>query len=243
MSEKFVLNRENLLVLNRSRVVGGKTSRTELVREDLTGARQELEKRIETVIDDIEERRLAENLVARTHGAIRRVAQATLLGALAPRENLSTLVVEFDDIRREAQAFNASARTCRVDVHLIAIEISIALGPEAVREIADEARSRLGDIVASLRAGDAHKVEGAIRVSKNLAQLAVGPVADAISFALDEARERFRELKDRTKAKSGVAETGESVGRSLDLAMLESAIAMLEYRPASSASANLSLVG
>lgn len=240
MSQTYELNPETMLVLNRSRVVGGKTSRTEIVREDLTGARQELEKRVETVIDDIEERRLAENLVARTHGAIRRVAQATLLGALAPRGEFAGLVGEFDLIARGAHDFNARARTCRVEVGVIGIEISIALGPSAVKAIAEEVQARLADIIEALRAGNVHKIEGAIRVSKNLASLAVGPVADAITFALDEARERFRELKERMKDKGGIAETGESVGRSLDLSMLASAIDMLTYRDSK---ATLSMVG
>lgn len=242
MPDKIEINPETLLYLSRSRVVGGRTSKSECVKDETTGQRRDSEIHTEIVIENVAERKEAEALVNRATHAIRKVTSATLIGHLGPADVLPVVEAELDEIRAEVADFNARASTCHVEIGLIPVKIAVALGPEAIKAIASEAQQRLIAIRDSLRAGDLPKVRNTIREAKNLHTLAVGPVADGIAFALDESRERFATLKARCKDQGGVSETPESVGRTLDLTMLESAIAMLTYNPSAHTGGALSLV-
>jgi hypothetical protein len=242
MPDKIEINPETLLYLSRSRVVGGKTTRSETIADDLTGQRRDVEIKTEVVIDNVAERKGAEALVSRATHAIRKVTSATLIGHLGPADVLPVVEAELDEIRADATRFNAEASTCHVEIGLIPVKIAVALGAEAIRAIASEVQAKLSSVRDALKAGDSAKVRNTIREAKNLHTLAVGPIADAIAFGLDEARERASELKERTREHNGVSETGESVGRTLDLSMLESAIAMLTYNPATHTGGTLALV-
>lgn len=243
MADKIEINPRTLLFLSRSRVVGGKTTHSETLRDDLTGQRRESEIKTEITIENVSERKTAEAIVGRATHAIRKVTSATLIGHLGPAEVLPIVESELDEIRADASRFNADAKTCHVEIGLIPVKIAVALGAEAIRAIAEESQAKLISVRDALKAGDRSKVRNTIREAKNLHTLAVGPVADAIAFAVDEARERARELADRCKDQgNGVSEAPESVGRTLDLTMLENAIAMLTYNPSVHAPGSLTLV-
>lgn len=235
------LNPDTLLFLNRSRVVGGRTTESRQVRDDSIGeAGRETETQTIVTVDNVPERREAEALVARAVHAIRKATSATLIGHLGPASNLDHVNAEMEELRAEAERFNSSAQSCHVEIGLIPVKIAVALGAEAIRAIAEESQGKLIALRDALRAGDKAKITNTLREAKNLATLAVGPVADGIEFGLSEARERFMELKRRAKGDGAMAETPASIGKSLDLSMLESAIAMLTYNPSR---ATLSLVG
>lgn len=243
MADKIELNPDTLLFLNRSRVVGGKTVQSQQVREDLEGAGKETETHTIVTIDNVAERREAEAIVAKATHAIRKATSATLLGHLGPASALDPVNAELDGLKSDAEAFNAKAESCHVEIGLIPVKIAVALGAEAIRAIAEEAQSKLIALRDALRAGNKAQIVNTLREAKNLATLAVGPVADGIAFGLDEARERFTELKSKSKDRgNGVSETPASVGKTLDLSMLESAIAMLTYDKSHGDRATLSLV-
>lgn len=236
------LNPDTLLFLNRSRVVGGRTTESRQVRDDSIGeAGREVETQTIVTIDNVPERREAEALVARAVHAIRKATSATLIGHLGPASNLDHVNAELSEIRSEAERFNSGAQSCHVEIGLIPVKIAVALGAEAIRAIAEESQGKLIALRDALRAGDVRQITNTLREAKNLATLAVGPVADGISFGIDEARERFMELKRRIKGDGTMSETPASVGKSLDLSMLESAIGMLTYNP-NAGKSTLSLV-
>lgn len=240
MADKIEINPETYLFLSRSRVVGGKTTRSETIADDLTGQRRDVEIKTEVVIDNVAERKGAEAIVSKAVHAIRKATSATPIGHLGPKAVLPVIQGELDEIKIEADTFNASASTCHVEIGLIPMMISVALGPEAIRAIAEECQAKLISVRDALKAGDSAKVRNTIREAKNLHTLAVGPVADAIAFAMDEARDRAHELKARLDA--DVHADRATVGASLDLAMLESAIAMLTYNPTTHTGGTLALV-
>jgi hypothetical protein len=242
MPNTIEINPNTMLFLNRSRVVGGKTTRSETIADDLTGQRRDVEIKTEVVIDNVAERKEAEAIVGQACHAIRKATSVTPIGHLGPSEVHPVIEAELASIRADAENFNARAQTCHVEIGLIPMAISIALGPEAIRAIAEECQAKLTSVRDALKAGDKPKIVNALREAKHLHTLAVGPVADAIAFGLDEARGRFSELKARMKDQGGISETGESVGRTLDLSMLESAIAMLTYNPTAHTGGTLSLV-
>lgn len=230
------------LVISQSRVVGGKETHREKLRDEMRGQTHEVEHNVQVKIANKEERDRAEKLVEIAKHAIRKHATNTRIGSLASREKTGLIRQELEEIRARAIAFNATAETCHVLIGMIPIEIAVAIGPEAARALADQIREELTLYRDALRAGDETGARNAKHRTKNLDALAVGIQADAIRLALDEGRERYNELFRRGGFAKGSGDGHEdpaSVGRSFDLGMLEIAIQHFSYAQDTGEGANL----
>lgn len=231
MPQEFQIHPDTTLMVDRSRIVGGKITTREIIRDHANGEGRTTETKVLVQIADEAERAKAENIRSRAYTAIRQRTTYTIIGHLAPRDRVSEIMRVLSEISEEASAFNAIARTCQVEIGLLPIDIAVSLGPEAVRAIADHVRTELEAMRNQLRAGDAKGAQNTLIRTRNLQDLAVGVQADSIRFAVEEAGDRLSELKKRIKA----SESTESAGRSLDLAMIESGIDLFTYRPMSQA--------
>ena len=244
------LNPKTNLYVSTSRVIGGKTTQTTRLGAGVTGEQGEgafTERKVKVTIDNVDERTTAEKLVASAAHLIRKASVATMLGYLGPREKLPQIEADFAELRKRADTFNGWATTCRVQITFLSVEISVALGPEAARALADHVRDELTTLRAQLRAGDDSGTRATLLRAKNLSTLSVGAMAQAIAFAIDEGREALKTLRERVKAN----ETPESAGKALDLSMIEAGIANFTYEgqpeaqgaDAGAQGAHLSLVG
>lgn len=223
--KSLAVNPDTVLLIPTSRVVGGRETRSQTIRNDQSGNRIETERNVTTIVSDIKERKRAEAIVASAVHVIRRSSTHTMIGYLAPKSALDSIMVALDSVKGEAIDFNGEALTCRVEIGALPIEISIAMGPECARALADHVRSEIEALANTLRAGDANATRAILLRTKNLGSLAVGPQAEAITFAIQEGADRLRALKDAIKR----GETPESAGRALDLGMIESAQGMFTY--------------
>lgn len=242
------LNPKTNLYVSTSRVIGGKTTQSTRLDAGVAGPNKEgafTERKVKVTIDNVDERTTAEKLVATAAHLIRKASVATMLGYLGPREKLPQIEADFAELRKRADTFNAWATTCRVQITFLSVEISVALGPEAARALADHVRDELTMLRAQLRAGEADAARATLLRSKNLATLSVGAMAQAIDFAIQEGKDALSTLRERIKAN----ETPESAGKALDLTMIEAGIANFTYegqpegQNAGASPSHLSLVG
>lgn len=230
MANEFAIHPETTLLVHEIRVIGGKHVERELISDEIEGRKRATEAKITVTIENTEERAMAETLRARIHGIIRRYTSNTIIGQLCPRQRVAEVKREIEErAMADVRAFNLEATTCRIDVNLLPIEISIALGPEAVRHIADHVRRKLEDIRDTLRSGDAKGAQSKLIDIKRLHELATGVQSESIHFAIEEATNRVIELKRAIKGSKSGSESPESAGRSLNLEMIESAIGMFTY--------------
>jgi hypothetical protein len=139
---------------------------------------------------------------------------------LIGKGNLPSLVSKLETIGERVAEFNRVAHTCRVELSVIPVEISVTLGSEAAKAIARHVREELESLRESFRAGDASKIRAWQLRADRLAECGVGPLADVIVYAIDRARSALTELKGAI----GRGESPESAGRSLDLGELDNAI-------------------
>jgi len=231
MADQLTIHPETTLVVDRCRVIGGKESTTEGIRDERIGEARETERKTIVRIEDVEERETAERISALAKGIIRRYTTSTLIGSLAPRDRVAELERELGPVHAQASAFNGRAHYSRVEVGILPIPIAVALDAECARALADHVRVSLEKLRDLLRSGELSGARNLLRPYGigNIDQLAVGVQADSIRFALEEARERLSELARKVKGDGAIAETPESIGRGLDLTMIESAIGMFTY--------------
>lgn len=210
--------------------VGGKESHRELIRDERQGPARETEARVEIRVEDMEEREAAEKIARKGFDVIRKHTVKARVGMLCPAERIPVLEAEIALVREEADRFNASARTCSVEIGFSRWELVVSLGSEAAQKLATHIQTQLADLHTALRTGDARAARNLLLPAQigNLDSLAVGIVAESIRFAIEEGRDRLAELSARSKGKGkAIVETPESIGRSLDLSMIESAIGMV----------------
>lgn len=239
------LNPKTVLLIPLSRIRGGKRTQRTKVDAGAVGAKGEgafVETKVKVTIENVEERETAEALLKQAVHVIRRASTLTLIGYLTPQERLPEIEADLNELRERVALFNANAKTCQISIGCMPIEISVALGPEAARALADHVREELTRLRDQLRAGDATGARNTLLRTKNLHTLSVGVQADSIRFAIQEGHERLSDLKRAIKGSGGVSEAPESAGRSLDLGMIESGIEMFIYAEQES-SPKFSLVG
>jgi hypothetical protein len=233
-AKTIAVNPGVVLVTSLSRVQGGRTTTRRKIREDPEGNALETEANVTVRIENVTERANAEALVQEATHIIRKNSTHTVIGYLTDEGRIQAMNQAFHALKGKASDFNASAITCHVEIGFLPIAIATALGAEAARALADHVRGELETLRDSLKAGDHKKARAILLPTRagNLKQLATGPQADAIEFALEEGREALKTIKDRIKEGSGgVSETPESVGKSLDLPSIENAIEMFRYVP------------
>lgn len=216
------LPHDTTLLIPTSRVKGGRERHTETIRDDRQGQREEVESKVVVVTEDVDERRRAEGLVQEASYAVRSQATHTPIGYLSPRGRVQGIQDKLAETQAKAEAFNAVAMTCQVNIGMVALDISPVLGPEAVQAITKDVREKLESLRNALRAGDKAMVQNYLAQYARLPEMATGPQREAIAFAIDEAKSAKATLGDALKR----GEAPESAGRSLDLAMLESAVGM-----------------
>lgn len=240
------LNPKTVLLIPLSRVRGGKTTKRTKLDEGPTGANGEgvfKETKVKVTIENVDERATAEKLVAQAAHVIRRASVCTLIGYLTPQERIAEIDADLAEVRARANVFNANAETCQITIGCMPVEISVALGPEAARALADHVREELTRLRDQLRAGDAPGARATLLRSKNLHTLSVGVQADSIRFAIQEGNDRLADLKDALKDKGGISESPESAGKALDLSMIEAGIGMFTYEGQQDSAPKLALVG
>lgn len=243
------LNPKTTLLIPLSRVRGGKKTQRTKLDAGATGPNGEgafVTTKIKVTIANVDERTTAEKLVAQATHVIRRASNFTLIGYLTPIERLPEIEADLAEVRARAETFNANAETCQVSIGCMPVEISVALGPEAARALADHVREELTRLRDQLRAGEVTSARATLLRSKNLHTLSVGVQADSIRFAIEEGNDRLSDLRKALKDKGGISESPESAGKGLDLSMIEAGIGMFTYEgqtDASSSPVKLSLVG
>jgi len=235
-SSDLNVNPESIMVVPLSKVVGGKETRRKVVGSDsspvydtngLSGTRHTTEANVVTIIHNVEERKKAEALVAEALHAIRKASSyvGPLKGYLTTKTKISDMWKDLDEVKERAASFNFNATTCHVVIQALPLDISVAIGPEAARAIADFIREELEQYRQALLSGDQIKSRAQRLRSKNLHTLAVGVQSQCISFALEAGDSAFEALNAALKRN----ESPESAGRTLDLAMIQSAIDMFSY--------------
>jgi len=80
MADQLTIHPETTLVVDRCRVIGGKESTTEGIRDERIGEARETERKTIVRIEDVEERETAERISALAKGIIRRYTTSTLIG-------------------------------------------------------------------------------------------------------------------------------------------------------------------
>lgn len=229
MGDRLEVNPKTTLIVDLSRVIGGKETVSTKVRDERDGATSEVEREVVVTIADVEERAHGEKLRAQAAHVIKRSSVSTVIGALADSDRVPEIQSAMDEVMARVEEFNANAKTCKVSVGFLPLPISVALGPEAARALADHVRGELVDLRDNLKGGATSKVRAALLRVKNLGALAVGMQRDAITFALEQANSAYQVLRTDTKDKGGLAETPESVGRTLDVSSIENAIQLFTY--------------
>lgn len=229
--DKLPINPGTILLRPMSRVEGGKTRSTQKTSHKLTneGAGEEIKYDVKIDIPDKEERRIAENLIQRSVNAVRAHSTHTLIGYLAPAEELPEIVKEFAQIKLAAEQFNASAKHSRVSISFAPFEIGsqLATNEECAKALADHVRGELAEMRAKLLAGDVAGVRNVLLRCKRMHTLSVGTQADSIKFGIEEGASALRVLNAAIKK----SETPESAGRALHLPMIDAAIETFTYAP------------
>ncbi len=224
------VNPNSTLLVPLFRVRGGKETHREQISDEVIGQARETEAKVHVRIDCEEEYTTATAIASKARDAMRSKCVHTEIGYLADKGQLQQIADDVGEVKEMARRFNASSQTCQVEISFLALDIAVALGPDAARALADHVRSELSALRDALRAGEASKARAVILRSKNLSALAVGIQADAIRFAVEEGIAMLRKLKDAIKA----SESPESAGRHLpDMDFLESGIATFSYSNAS----------
>lgn len=239
--DKLPINPGTILLTPASRVEGGKVRRTQKVAQNATngGAGEAIEYKVEVEVADLEERKNAENLVARGMQIVRRHSTHTLIGYLAAPDVLPEVIGEYSKLRLAADQFNASAKFSHVSISFAPFEIGtqLASNEECAKALADHVRGELTEMRTKLLAGDVVGTRNVLLRCKRMHTLSVGTQADAIKFAIEEGAGALKILGAAIKR----SETPESAGRALAgdpakgvrslLAMLDSAIETFTYAP------------
>lgn len=229
MPQGLEVNPSTTLIVDLSRVIGGRQTISVKVRDEREGVTSEVQRDVTTIIEDVNERAHAEKLRAQAAHVIKRASVHTVIGELANADRVPEITSAMEVISERVAEFNSKAKTCKVTVGFLPLPISVALGPEAARALADHVREELQDVKAHLQAGETTKVRADLHRIKNLGGLAVGMQRDAITFALENVNACYQVLKTDTKDKGGLSETSESVGRTLDVSSIDNAIQLFTY--------------
>lgn len=237
-SHPMNLNPSTLLIAPMFRVQGGRETHRVPISDQAdtrSGAHVSVGE-ITTIIYDQQEYENAQAIVLQARHAVRKYATHTIIGYLVDKSLLSAMSSDIESIRNAGNWFNQRAHTCQVAISYLPIEISVALGPESARALADHVHDELVALRDALRAGEPSKARAVMLRTKNLNALAVGVQSDAIRFAIEEGRDALSKLKEAIKA----SESPESAGRHLDLGMIDSGIATFTYDTSESAGIDLS---
>lgn len=222
------LNPSTIFIAPDFRVRGGKETHTAPISDNTRGNARIGVSEVTTIVHDEQEYADAKAIVSQARHAVRSHSTHTIIGYLTDKSRIDDIKSDVARVKESADEFNARARTCQVVIYYLPIPISVALGAEAARHLADHVREELSALHTALRAGRIDGEDGARSVllrTKNLHLLAVGVQSEAIVFSVEEGADRLRDLKAAIKAK----ESPESAGRHLDLGMIESGIATFSY--------------
>jgi hypothetical protein len=215
----------SILVIPACRVEGGKSTTSRKIREDEEGNRLETERNVTVVIEDREERTRAESLASAGTYQIRRCAHSTPIGYVTTQERISEIENGLFQVRAQVATFNATALHCEVRIGYLAIPLSVDLGPEVARAMADSLREGFQRAHDAILAGDPRKVQTVLTSIQNAHELCTGVMRDSAMMALDQVRDAIRVLRE--DAKRGVAP--ESAGASYVQDMVEAAIGLFSY--------------
>lgn len=237
-SHPMNLNPSTLLIAPMFRVQGGRETHRRPIsdQEDTRTGKHVSVGEVTVIVHDQQEYEDAQAIVLRARHAVRKFSVHTIIGYLLDKALMPDMVDEITRVKEAGDDFNRRAHTCQVAISYLPIEISVALGPESARALADHVHDELVALRDALRAGEPKPARAVLLRTKNLNALAVGVQSDAIRFAIEEGRDALSKLKEAIKA----SESPESAGRHLDLGMIDSGIATFTYDTSESAGIDLS---
>lgn len=176
-------------------------------------------------VDHVGMLKWSKKIVNAAYNVMERHASNTPIGYWVNRDAVEALHKEMEQVREEAQTFNAGAAAVgcgrRVRIELYAVQATESETRVATR-LAETIRERLTELGETLRAGDLNAYATVWKKSKNLPRLATGIQSEAIVFALEAAAEA-------RKAVSAAIREGqkpEQAGAAADLTALESAVCL-----------------
>lgn len=130
------------------------------------------------------------------------------------------------ELKQQAALVNreASQAGCARRAHISLIPAEINLAHEAAaREVAHTIQTTLQDLLDVIQAGDIGRpFERVMLRAKNLDKLAVGICAESIKFAIEEAKDAKKAIREKLK----LGQTPESAAKAADTDMLQAAIDM-----------------
>jgi hypothetical protein len=202
------------------RVVGGKTTKSVIddSLSELSGDTSKVVKQVTVVVDNVKERKRADDFAARARNDARGFGQMTVLGYLIRADDVEKFRERVKERKAEAQALTEELVTCKVDYEAVADKIVIDPSPETVALVQRLIREDIENLGRCLTEGnlEARNVYNKIR---NVAVLACGIQADAINYALTEAKEHIQALVKADREGKPLPKVGHlpALGNAVDL--------------------------
>lgn len=181
------INPAMILVIPAVKVVGGKRTQSKTLKENANGAHVSVTKQTVIEFDNREERKKAEDFAQRARNMARSLATYTPLGYLVDANARPQLEEKVRNVKQEADKLNQSLTTCRVEVGVALLDMSVAVTPAVAQLITDHIRDELQTLKTAIGGGadDSRTIFNRVR---NIGTLATGVQADAIKYALEEAK-------------------------------------------------------
>jgi hypothetical protein len=145
------------------------------------------------VTQDPEEHEKATKIRGKAGSVIRAVCVPSAFGYVCPVEREADLDAAVAAAREMVDAFNATARTCRIGVYTLKGRIA-QTDDEAVRAISGELRELLDEMAAGIAAGKVSDAREAASKAKKLGAMLSDETADKVNRAIEEVRETAREI-------------------------------------------------
>lgn len=181
---------------------GGVSYKRVSTEETRDGERLDAEMLTHKTVDNVDLVKESKTVIARCYYLLEKHCSRTPLGYFADDAQLDGLESEINEMREAARVFNrlakalGSARRVTVEIFPVAIDLN---NSKIVTRIARSIGERLGELRDALKSGQRKAIEKAIDDCGNLDKLATGIQADAISMALESARDAKSELLDRIR--------------------------------------------
>jgi hypothetical protein len=215
----------SVLVIPTCKVQGGRSTTSTKLREDEEGNRVETAREVVVVIEDKDERERAEKLASAGVYQIRRCAHSTPVGYVTTTDRIAEIEAGLSKVRGQVATFNGSARHSHVQIGYLAIPLSVDLGPEVAKALADGLREGFERARDAIRTGKPEKVQSVLTGIQNAHELCTGVMRESALLALDQVKDAIRYLRE--EGKRGVAEP--SAGASYVPDMIEAAIGLFSY--------------
>lgn len=191
---------------------------------------KEVIKTSKKVIENVDEYETAQKLAGELRYAVRKLAQATILGPVCPPDKEPALDAVITDARVRARAFNEVAVSHMIRVAYVKATIS-SDDESAAREFTYDFQQYLGDMKVALEALDVKQIRNVAAqmqsTIKGLSAMIPAQERSILQKAVDNARAQARMIVEEVGAKG---RTIESVKEELETSAVDAArMTFLEY--------------